>query len=41
MIRADAVVPGARFSVAILGEDRPARLLDRPPFDSDGLRLRS
>lgn len=34
-------VPGAVVNVAILGRDVAARILDRPPFDPDGLRLRS
>jgi dimethylglycine dehydrogenase len=34
-------VPGAVVHVAILGRDVAARILDRPPFDPDGLRLRS
>jgi dimethylglycine dehydrogenase len=34
-------VPGAFVNVAILGRDVAARILDRPPFDPDGLRLRS
>ncbi|HEV7254741.1 MAG TPA: FAD-dependent oxidoreductase [Mesorhizobium sp.] len=32
--------PGDRLSVAILGRPHEAILLDRPPFDPDGLRLR-
>ena len=37
----DAVRPGAQFDVAILGGPHRARLLDRPPFDPDGIRLRA
>ncbi len=40
-LSADAVVPGAEFDVAILGRPHRARLLDRPPFDPDGMRLRA
>lgn len=37
----EELVPGAQFDVAILGRPHRARLLERPPFDPDGLRLRS
>ena len=33
--------PGDRLTVAILGRDHDAILLDRPPFDADGERLRA
>lgn len=35
--------PAARdhLTVSILGQDRPARILPRPPFDPDNLRLRA
>ncbi len=39
-LRAGAVQPGDRVTVAILGGAVPARVLARPPFDPDGLRLR-
>ena len=32
--------PGDTVQVAILGKDHTARVLARPPFDPDGLRLR-
>ena len=32
--------PGETVHVAILGQDHAARVLDRPPFDPDGHRLR-
>jgi dimethylglycine dehydrogenase len=34
-------VPGAEFEVAILGRPHRARLLERPPFDPEGMRLRA
>jgi dimethylglycine dehydrogenase len=40
-LAAEAVVPGTEFDVAILGRPHRARLLDRPPFDPDGMRLRA
>ncbi len=40
-IRADAAVPGQKFTIAILGQPHEAVLLDKPPFDPDGTRLRS
>ena len=33
--------PGDRVSVAILGRDHPATVLERPPFDPEGTRLRA
>ncbi len=33
--------PNGRYTVAILGKPHPATLLDRPPFDPDGDRLRA
>ena len=33
--------PGNDFEIEILGERRPARLLEEPPFDPRGLRMRS
>ena len=33
--------PGDRVSVSILGRDHPATVLERPPFDPDGARLRA
>ena len=33
--------PGDRVSVAILGRDHPGTVLERPPFDPEGLRLRA
>lgn len=40
-VRADAATPGQRFSISVLGRPHEAILLDRPPFDPAGLRLRS
>ena len=37
----EELVPCAQFDVAILGRPHRARLLERPPFDPDGLRLRA
>ncbi|MEX0809105.1 MAG: FAD-dependent oxidoreductase [Dongiaceae bacterium] len=38
---ADAAADGQGFEVEILGRRRHAELLDRPPYDPDGFRLRS
>jgi dimethylglycine dehydrogenase len=40
-VRADAAIPGQKFSISILGRPHEAMLLDRPPFDPAGSRLRS
>jgi len=39
-LRAGAVAPGETVHVALLGRPHAARVLERPPFDPDGLRLR-
>jgi dimethylglycine dehydrogenase len=39
-LKAGLAVPGAEVDVSILGQPHRARVLDRPPFDPDGLRLR-
>ena len=39
-LRADLAVPGQAVSVAVLGRDTPAVVLDHPPFDPTGERLR-
>ena len=40
-VRNDLVKPGDAVSVAILGRPHDAVILDRPPFDPAGLRLRA
>ena len=40
-VKADVAEPGRQFDVAILGQPHKAILLERPPFDPDGSRLRS
>ena len=40
-VPAELAVPGAEFEVEIIGERRPARLLDEPVFDSAGERMRT
>ncbi len=40
-IKSDYVRSGATFDVAILGQPHRARLLDAPPFDPKGARLRA
>ena len=39
-VRADVATPGGVFDVAILGRPHRATLLEQPPFDRDGSRLR-
>ena len=39
-IRTEDAVPGQQFDVAILGRPHRAVLLERPPFDPEGTRLR-
>jgi dimethylglycine dehydrogenase len=39
-IKADMAKPGDRVNVAILGRPHDATVLERPPFDADGVRLR-
>lgn len=39
-LRADIARPGGNVTVAILGREHDARILARPPFDPEGLRLR-
>ncbi|MDU8945245.1 GcvT family protein [Ovoidimarina sediminis] len=39
-VRADVATPGRVFDVAILGRPHRATLLEQPPFDRDGSRLR-
>jgi dimethylglycine dehydrogenase len=40
-IKAGSAKPGDQLSVAVLGRPHDAILLERPPFDPDGVRLRS
>ncbi len=40
-IKTEYVTPGAEFDVAVLGLEHHARLLDKPPFDPDGQKLRN
>ena len=40
-VRSDAVGANAVCDVEVMGRPRPARLLERPPVDPDGLRMRS
>ncbi len=40
LIPRDRAQSGLTAEIEILGERRPARLLDQPPFDSDGARMR-
>lgn len=39
-VKADRARPGDAVSVAVLGRPHRGRLLERPPFDPEGLRLR-
>ncbi len=39
-LKAGMANPGDTVHVAILGQDHTARILDRPPFDPEGTRLR-
>ncbi|NNJ68427.1 MAG: GcvT family protein, partial [Boseongicola sp.] len=39
-LKAGHAAPGDTVNVAILGQNHTARVLERPPFDPDGLRLR-
>ena len=40
-IKAGSALPNDRLSVAVLGQPHDAILLERPPFDPEGIRLRS
>ncbi len=40
-LKAEQVKPGDRVMVSILGQDTPATVLEKPPFDPEGLRLRA
>lgn len=40
-LKAGMVRPGDRVMVSILGQDTSATVLDKPPFDPEGLRLRA
>ena len=40
-IRTEHVASGAEYDVAVLGKPHHARLLDAPPFDSEGQKLRN
>ena len=40
-IRAGSAKPGDAITVAILGRPHRATLLERPPFDPEGQRLRA
>lgn len=39
-VAADHATPGTRVDIAILGQATPATILQEPPFDPDGSRLR-
>jgi len=39
-VKADHAAPGTELQVAVLGQPHRARVLDGPPFDADGSRLR-
>jgi len=39
-LKADHAVPGTEVTVAILGQPHKAKVLSKPPFDPEGLRLR-
>lgn len=39
-VKADHALPDIELSVAVLGQPHRARILERPPFDPEGLRLR-
>ncbi|MBY6200413.1 FAD-dependent oxidoreductase [Maritalea mobilis] len=39
-LKADHAVPGTAVEVAILGQPHEAKVLSKPPFDPEGLRLR-
>ena len=39
-VKADLAKPGDEVSVAVLGRPHRGWLLERPPFDPEGLRLR-
>ena len=40
-VKTHAAEPGTRLSVAVLGRPHCAKILEHPPFDPEGLRLRS
>ena len=40
-VRTDAIASNAAYDVEVLGRPRPARRLDRPPVDPEGLRMRA
>lgn len=40
MVKTDCLEAASEFDVAVLGQPHRAKLLDRPPFDPKGLRLR-
>ena len=40
-VRSEAIASNAAYDVEVLGKPRPARRLDRPPIDPEGLRLRA
>ena len=39
-VRSDAVASNAAWDVEVIGKPRPARRLERPPIDPEGLRIR-
>jgi dimethylglycine dehydrogenase len=41
MVKTDYWRPGDSYEIAILGQPHHAVLLDKPPFDPEGVRLRS
>ena len=40
-VRSEAIASNAAYDVEVLGKPRPARRLDRPPIDPEGLRMRA
>jgi dimethylglycine dehydrogenase len=41
LIKPDVARPGDGFEIEILGEERPAVVLEKPPFDAGGVRQRA
>ena len=39
-VRSDAIASNAAYDVEVMGRPRPARRLERPPIDPEGLRMR-
>ena len=40
-VRSDAIASNAAYDVEVIGKPRPARRLERPPIDPEGLRMRA